>query len=50
MPQIVPIRDFQDTNAISNLCHKSKEPVFITKDGYGDMVAMSMEVFERFSE
>ena len=47
MPQIVPIRDLKDTTSISNLCHESKEPVFVTKNGYGDMVIMSMEVYER---
>ena len=47
MPQIVPIRDLKDTTSISNLCHESQEPVFVTKNGYGDMVIMSMEVYER---
>lgn len=35
-----------DTSAISELCHKAEEPIFITKNGYGDMVLMSMELFE----
>ena len=47
MPKIVPIRDLKNTTAISNLCHESNEPVFITKNGYGDMVIMSMESFEK---
>ena len=47
MPQIVPIRDLKDTTSISTLCHESQEPVFVTKNGYGDMVIMSMEVYER---
>ena len=46
MPQIVPIRDLKDTTSISNLCHESKEPVFVTKNGYGDMVIMSLEHYE----
>ena len=46
MPQIVPIRDLKNTAHISALCHESDEPVFITKNGYGDMVVMSMEAFE----
>ena len=45
--QIVPIRDLRDTNAISEKCHQSGEPVFITKNGYSDMVIMSMETYER---
>ena len=47
MPQIVPIRDLKNTTEISNMCHEADEPVFVTKNGYGDMVIMSMEVFER---
>ena len=46
MPQIRPIRDLKNTTAISNLCHETQEPIFITKNGYGDMVIMSMEVYE----
>lgn len=47
MPQIRPIKDLKDTTSISNLCHETNEPIFITKNGYGDMVIMSMETFER---
>ena len=47
MPQIVPIRDLKNTTNISTLCHESQEPIFITKNGYGDMVIMSMETFEK---
>ena len=31
---------------ISELCNKSEEPIYITKNGYGDMVIMSMKVYE----
>jgi PHD/YefM family antitoxin component YafN of YafNO toxin-antitoxin module len=47
VPQIRPITDLRNTNEISEQCHKSKEPVFITKNGYGDLVVMSMETYER---
>ena len=47
MPQIIPIRDLKNTSAISQLCHDSDEPVYITKNGYGDMVIMSMQLFEK---
>ena len=47
MPQIVPIRDLKNTANISALCHESNEPIFITKNGYGDMVIMSMETYEK---
>ena len=46
MPHIVPIRDLKDTAKISELCHQTGEPIYITKNGYGDMVIMSMELFE----
>ncbi len=46
MPQIIPIKDLKNTSEISELCHKSKEPIYITKNGYGDMVIMSMEIYE----
>lgn len=28
------------------MCHKSEEPIYITKNGYRDMVIMSMETYE----
>ena len=46
MPRIIPIRDLKDTVAISRMCNESSEPVFITKNGYGDMVIMSMKAYE----
>ena len=46
MPQIIPIKDLKNTSDISELCHKLTEPVYITKNGYGDMVIMSMETYE----
>ena len=47
MPRIVPIRDLKNTTAISTLCHEDDEPIFFTKNGYGDMVLMSMETYEK---
>ena len=47
MPRIIPIRDLKNTAAVSQMCSESKEPVYITKNGYGDMVIMSMEAYER---
>ena len=46
MPQIRPITDLRNTNEISDICHARKEPVFITKNGYGDLVVMSIETYE----
>ncbi len=47
MPQIIPIRDLKNTSQISDICHSSNEPIFVTKNGYGDMVIMSMEAYEK---
>lgn len=46
MPHIIPIKDLKDTSGMSELCHSLKEPIYITKNGYGNMVIMSMELFE----
>ncbi|HET7579248.1 MAG TPA: type II toxin-antitoxin system Phd/YefM family antitoxin [Bacillales bacterium] len=46
MPEIRPIKDLRNTTEISELCHQMKEPLYITKNGYGDMVVMSMETYE----
>ncbi len=46
MPQIIPIKDLKDTANVSELCHTLNEPIFITKNGYGDMVLMSMDYYE----
>lgn len=32
MPQIIPIKDLKNTSEISDLCHSTSEPVFITKN------------------
>ncbi|MCL2427023.1 MAG: type II toxin-antitoxin system Phd/YefM family antitoxin [Oscillospiraceae bacterium] len=46
MPQIIPIKELKNTSEISELCRSSAEPIYITKNGYGDMVIMSIETFE----
>ena len=46
MPQIIPIKDLKNTSEISDMCHKTEEPIYVTKNGYGDMVIMSMENYE----
>ena len=46
MPRIIPIRDLKNTAAISQMCNESTEPIYVTKNGYGDMVLMSMKAYE----
>ena len=50
MPQIRPITDLRNTTEISDICHAKQEPVFITKNGYGDLVLMSIETYEAMTE
>ena len=46
MPTIIPIRDLAKTAQISEMCHESKEPIFVTKNGYADLVVMSAAAYE----
>jgi prevent-host-death family protein len=50
MPQIRPITDLRNTNEISDICHAKKEPIFITKNGNGHLVVMSIETYEAMLE
>ena len=45
----MPIRDLRNTSEISNIAHKEQEPIFITKNGYSDLVVMSAELYDRFA-
>jgi len=48
MPQIRPVSDLRNNFAeISRVVHETSEPVFLTKNGYGDMVVMSFEAYEK---
>ena len=50
MPTIKSSADLRNNyNEISNFCHTYTEPVFITKNGYGDMVIMSMRTYEEMT-
>ena len=50
MPVIMPIRELRNTSEISEIAHKKQEPIFITKNGYSDLVVMSSELYDRFVE
>lgn len=43
--QIVPIKDLKDTVGIEKRCEKG--PVFVTKNGYGRLVIMDIDYFEK---
>lgn len=48
MPLIMPIKDLRNTSEISELAHKQQKPIFITKNGYSDLVVMSSELYDQF--
>ena len=48
VPKIRPISDLRNKfSAISRVVHESNEPVYLTKNGKGDMVVMSLETYEQ---
>lgn len=48
MPHIRPVSDLRNNfTEISRIVHETNEPVYLTKNGYGDMVVMSIEQYEK---
>ena len=48
MPHIRPSSDLRNNyNEISSYCRKHSEPIYITKNGHGDLVIMSIETYEK---
>ncbi|WP_028511070.1 type II toxin-antitoxin system prevent-host-death family antitoxin [Ruminococcus sp. NK3A76] len=45
--QIIPIRELKNTVEIERRCAEENGPVFITKNGYGRLVVMDIEYYER---
>ena len=43
--KIIPIKDLRNTSEISRMCHESDGPIFISKNGYGDLVIMSITTY-----
>ena len=51
MSVIRPSADLRNNyNKISNLCHTTQKPIYITKNGYSDLVVMCNEVYEKLTE
>lgn len=51
MPIIRPSSDLRNKyNEISTICHENKCPVYITKNGTGDLAVMSIELYEHLVE
>ena len=47
IPKIIPINELKNTSNISKICKESDVPIIITKNGYGDMIMMSLELYEK---
>ena len=45
-----PITDLRDTNTISNDAHQTTEPIYITKNGYDDLVILSSENYDKIAK
>jgi len=51
MPIIRPCADLKDNyDEISRICHETKEPVYITKDGENDLVVLSNDVYNEYDK
>ena len=51
MPIIRPSSDLRNNyNEISTLCHKTRKPIYITKNGAGDLAIMSIELYEELEK
>jgi len=50
MPSIRSSTDLRNSyNEISAFCHEKREPIFITKNGQGDLAVMSIEIYEQLN-
>lgn len=48
MPNIRPVSDLRNKfSEISSTVHETGEPIYLTKNGYGDMIVMSIEAYEK---
>ncbi|MCD7957550.1 MAG: type II toxin-antitoxin system Phd/YefM family antitoxin [Lachnospiraceae bacterium] len=47
LPKIIPINELKNTAQITKTCKDSSVPIIITKNGYGEMVLMSIPLYEK---
>lgn len=45
--KIIPMRDLKNTVEVEKHCMKEQGPVYVTKNGYGRLVMMDIEYYER---
>ena len=47
IPKVIPINELKNTSKVSQLCKENDEPIIVTKNGYSDMVIMSVKSYEK---
>lgn len=47
LPKVIPVNELKNTAQITQTCKESDVPIIITKNGYGEMVLMSVELYNR---
>ncbi|MCD8343253.1 MAG: type II toxin-antitoxin system Phd/YefM family antitoxin [Oscillospiraceae bacterium] len=47
LPKVIPINELKNTAKISQTCKESEVPIVVTKNGYGEMVLMSIDLYEK---
>lgn len=45
--KIIPMRDLKNTVEVERLCAEENGPVFVTKNGYGRLVVMDIDYYEK---
>ena len=45
--QIIPMRDLKNTVEVERRCSEENGPVFVTKNGYGRLVVMDIDYYEK---
>lgn len=51
MPNIISSAELRNKyNEVSELCHKSSEPIFVTRNGKGDLAIMSIEAYDSIKD
>ena len=47
MPKFVPLSTLKDTTLICDMCQQIKEPIFVTRNGYTELIIMSSDFFNQ---
>ena len=47
LPKVLPVNELKNTANIMKICQESSVPIIITRNGYGEAVMMSIELYER---